>query len=237
MLVFVNIRATPMRILIIEDDDKIGRLLKVGLESGGYAADWVSGGEAGQRRIDLHYKDYDMIILDLMLPQKSGIEICKSARAAGIDTPILMLTAKTFTEDKIIGLDAGADDYITKPFELKELFARIRALLRRPKPSLPAELKVGGIILNPSKRKVFIDGEEIKVTLKEFSLLEYFMRHPGEVLKREDIQSNVWDFYFDSFSNVVDVHINSLRKKINKNRGEDIIETVRGVGYRIKNQD
>lgn len=222
-----------MKLLLIEDEAQIANLVKAGLEREGYIVDWVADGLNGEKRIELYYKDYDLVILDLMLPGKDGIEICKAIRAKGISTPILMLTAKSFVDDKVSALDGGVDDYLTKPFDFKELLARIKTLLRRPKGNPITELRCDGIVLNPGSRKVLLDGEEIKLTLKEFGILEYLMRHPNKVVTRDDILFNVWDFHFDSFSNVVDVHINHLRKKINKKGRDNFLETVRGVGYRI----
>lgn len=223
-----------MKILIVEDQEKLAKLIKKGLESNGYAADYVLDGEAGQSRIELSYDDYDLVVLDLMMPKKNGFEVCKYVREKNISIPILILTARESTDDKISALDCGADDYLLKPFSFKELLARIRAILRRPKNSLPVELKVNKIILNPVTRKVLCDRKEVKLTLKEFGLLEYLMRHPNQVLNREQILDNLWDFGFDSFSNIVDVHIKNLRKKLGDESGGKFLETIRGVGYRIK---
>ncbi len=225
-----------MRILIVEDQEKLAELMKKGLESKGYAADYVTDGEQGQNRIELYSQDYDLIILDLMMPIKNGFEVCKNVRQKGISIPILVLTARDSTDDKIHALDAGADDYIIKPFSFKELLARIRALLRRPKKSLQPELKIKNITLNTMTRKACLGGQEIKLTLKEFGLLEYLMRNSGQVMNREQIINNLWDFGFDSFSNIVDVHIKNLRKKLNDGKKSNILETIRGVGYRINNQ-
>ncbi|MBI2410116.1 response regulator transcription factor [Candidatus Kaiserbacteria bacterium] len=222
-----------MKLLLIEDEPQIANLLKAGLEREGYAADWVADGVGGEKRIELYHADYDLVILDLMLPGKDGLEICKSVRAKGITVPILVLTAKSYVDDKVTALDSGADDYLTKPFDFKELLSRIRTLMRRPKEKLTTELRSGGIVLNPVSRKVFLDGKEIKLTLKEFGILEYLMRYPNKVVTRDDVLFNVWDFHFDSFSNVVDVHINHLRKKINNKKRGNFLETIRGVGYRI----
>lgn len=225
-----------MKILIIEDNEKLAQMLKKGFESKGYAADYILDGEAGQNRIELCYDDYDIVILDLMMPKKNGLEVCQYIRQKNITIPILILTARDSTDDKIAALDCGADDYLVKPFSFKELLSRIRAILRRPNNSLPTELQINKITLNPTTRKVFSGKKEIKLTLKEFSLLEYLMRHPNQVLKREQILDNLWDFGFDSFSNVVDVHIKNLRKKLeDKNNGE-FLETIRGIGYRIKDK-
>ncbi len=222
-----------MKILIIEDEEILAKLLKKGLENQGYAVDYLTDGEAGQTRIEYHYQDYDLIVLDLMLPKRTGFEVCKNVRAKGIDTPILALTAKADVQSKISLLDTGADDYMTKPFEFSELSARIRALIRRPKVSLPIELKVRDIILNPNTRKVTVADREIILTLKEFRLLEYLMRHMDEVVKRVDLIDNIWDFDYNSFSNIIDVYINRLRNKIDKGRNKKMIETIIGVGYRL----
>ncbi len=222
-----------MRILIVEDEEILAKGLKKGLEKEGYAVDYVMDGETAQRRIEISYKDYDLVVLDWMLPKRDGVEVCKNIRSQDIKIPILMLTARPETGDKINALDAGADDYIVKPFSLPELVARIRALLRRPSESLPIELKIQDLTLNASTRKVLRSHKEINLTVKEFSLLEYLMRHPNQVINRTQILDHLWGFDFDSFSNVVDVHIKNLRKKIN-NKRHTILETVRGIGYRVK---
>lgn len=223
-----------MKILIVEDEEKLAKSLKKGLEKEGYAVDYVLDGEAGQRRIELCRKDYDVIVLDLMLPKKDGFEVVKNVRAQNIITPILVLTARDTTEDKILALDGGADDYLIKPFSFEELLARIRALMRRPEQSLPTELKIKDLSLNTSTREVTRGSRNILLTLKEFGLLEYLMRHPNQVLSREQILDHLWDFAFDSFSNVVDVHVKNLRKKVDNGHHEKLLETIRGVGYRIK---
>jgi DNA-binding response OmpR family regulator len=223
-----------MRILIIEDEEKLARSLKRGLESDGYTVDYVLDGDAGQRRLELYGKDYDLVILDLMMPKKDGFEVCRNIRAHNITTPILVLTARESTDDKVRALDAGADDYLVKPFSVEELRARMRALLRRPEQVLPTELHVGSLVLNPATRKVLNNGEEVALTLKEFNLLEYFMRNPGRVLTREQIYDNLWDFVSNSFSNVIDVYVKNLRQKIGNDERGTILETVRGVGYRLR---
>jgi len=223
-----------MKILIIEDHEKLAKSVKKGLEQEGYAADCLFDGETGQRRIEISHKDYDLVILDLMLPKRDGLTVCKNWRERDIVIPVIMLTAKDTIEEKIAGLDCGADDYLVKPFAFEELLARIRALLRRPQEALPVQLKINDLILDSATRKVFRGKREIMLTNKEFALLEYLMCHPGQVLNREQLISHVWDFAFDSFSNLVDVHIKNMRKKIDRKNDEKILETVRGVGYRLK---
>jgi DNA-binding response OmpR family regulator len=223
-----------MRILVVEDNEKLAASLKKGLANNGFAADCVFDGETAERRIEVHREDYDLVVLDLMLPKKNGIDVCRSLREKNIMVPILMLTAKNTTEDKILGLNSGADDYLAKPFSHGELVARINALLRRPSQSLPRELKSGDVRLDLSSRKVYRGDEEIPLTLKEFMVLEYLMRHPNEVVTREQILSHAWDFAFESWSNVVEVHIKNLRQKIYPKGNEKILETIRGIGYRLK---
>jgi len=223
-----------MKILIVEDQEKLANLIKRGLKKEGFTADYVTDGEQAQTRIEYHYKDYDLIILDLMLPKKSGLEICTNVRELGISIPILILTAKDDVQDKVNLLNAGADDYLVKPFLFDELMARIRAILRRPKPTYIDEVKAGQLTLNPKTRKVLYGEKEISLTLKEFGILEYLMRHPNQVVNREELITNNWDFDIDAFNNVVDVYINRLRNKLDSKRSEEIIETVRGMGYRLK---
>lgn len=222
-----------MRILIIEDEERLAKSLKKALEKQGFAADYVVDGEAGLNRIEISYKNYDLVILDLMLPKKDGMEVCKEVRAKGIKIPILILTARFDTNNKVTALNIGADDYLVKPFSFEELSARIRALLRRPPQSIPTELKIQDLVLNNSTHKVLSNNKEIKLTVKEFALLEYLMRHPNQVINRNQILDHLWGYDFDSFSNVVDVHIKNLRKKIN-NKRRKILETIRGIGYRIR---
>jgi len=222
-----------MKILLVEDEQKLAAALTKGLSLEGYTVDAIGDGKKAMTRISLHRGDYDVIILDLMLPSMDGLAICKQAREAGITTPILILTARAETDTKVELLSAGADDYLIKPFSFAELVARLQALLRRPVASLPETLKIGEIELSPGERKVVRDGKEVPLTLKEFGLLEYFMRHPNQVVNREDLLNHLWDFNYVGFSNVVDVHIKNLRRKLGGgNRGE-ILETVRGIGYRL----
>ncbi len=225
-----------MRILVIEDEEKLAQSLKKGLERSGYAVDYLLDGEAGSRRLELSHSDYDLVILDLMLPKKNGFEVCKEAREKGITIPILILTARDMTRDKVTALDAGGDDYLIKPFSFEELLARVRALLRRPVAGLTAELRIGELMLKPAEREVFVGDRKVDLTLKEFELLHYLMRHPGEVLNREEIYTHLWDFADNSLSNTIDVHIKNLRKKLggNDHHAKKMVETVRGVGYRLK---
>ncbi len=226
-----------MRILIIEDEEKLAKSIAHGLTQSGYAADFLLDGESGERRIELYHNDYDLVILDLMLPGKTGFEVCRSIRAKGITVPILILTARDAPGDKVQALDSGGDDYLVKPFSFEELLARIRALLRRPHQALNSDLQVRDILLKPAEREVYRGGNKIELTLKEFELLQYLMRHVGEVVSREDIYVHLWDFATNSLSNIIDVHIKNLRKKlgdVGDESKEQILETVRGVGYRLK---
>jgi DNA-binding response OmpR family regulator len=222
-----------MRILIIEDQEKLALSIKKGLEHHGYAVDTLFDGAQGLRRIESSHSDYDLVLLDVMLPSTDGITICKEVRKKAIALPILMLTAKDTVDDKVLGLNTGADDYLVKPFSFEELVARVNALLRRPVEAVAPILSVGEITLNTITRKVTKKNKDIILTAKEFSILEQFMLHPNEVLTREKILSHVWDFAFEGFSNVVDVHIKNLRKKL-QNKNETLFETVHGVGYRFK---
>lgn len=223
-----------MRILIIEDNEKLALSLKKGLSKNGYAADCIHDGQQGAEHFFVNNPDYDAVILDLMLPNRSGLDICTAARERGISTPIIILTAKDTKADSITLLNAGADDYIVKPFAFEELLARLRAVTRRPAQSLPTELTIGALRLDTNTRKVYVGADEVALTLKEFSILELFMRNPDRVLTREFILDHVWDFNFNSLSNVVDVHVKNLRQKLADTQQGDIIETVVGVGYRLK---
>ncbi len=226
-----------MRILIVEDEEKLAKSLTRGLTQAGYAADYLTDGESGLRRLELYHADYDLLILDLMLPGKDGFEVSRDLRDQGIMIPILILTARDAVDDKVKALDSGSDDYLVKPFSLEELMARVRALLRRPSGALANELKVGELILRPAEREVYRNGQKINLTLKEFELLHYLMRHPGKVLNREEIYVHLWDFAANSLSNTIDVHMKNLRKKLGDTGDEGhekIVETIRGVGYRLK---
>lgn len=218
----------------MEDEARLGTALAEGLAKKGFAVDVIDDGEKALTRISLHHKDYDAIILDLMLPSRDGLSICREVRARDITTPILVLTAQSETEAKVELLLSGADDYLVKPFSFEELWARVRALLRRPTTAVPTVLKEGGIELNPVEHTVVIDGKPVSLTLKEFGLLEYFLRHPNEVVNREDLLAHLWDFNYESFSNVIDVHVKNLRRKLGSENRAGILETVRGIGYRLR---
>ena len=223
-----------MRILIVEDEPKLAGVIAKGLTGKGYAVDTLGDGQEALTRILVHGGDYDLVILDLMLPGKTGNEICKEARAAGVTVPFLILTARNETEHKVDLLLAGADDYMVKPFSFDELIARIQAIMRRPNEALPSVLSVGGLELDPVSHVVKQDDKEINLTLKEFRLLEYFMRHPNQVVNREDLLTHLWDFNYEAFSNVVDVHIKNLRQKLDRANAPSVLETVRGIGYRLR---
>ena len=221
-----------MRILIVEDEKKVAAFIKKGLEEETYAVDIATDGEEG-----LHLGEqnqYDLIILDLMLPKINGLDILSSLRAKKNGVPILLLTAKDSVEDKVKGLNLGADDYLTKPFAFSELLARIRVLLRRGKVESKTTLEIADLTLNLVSHKVRRGDEEIELTGKEYSLLEYFMRNQEKVLTRTMIAEHVWDYNFDTFTNVIDVYVNHLRKKIDKNFPTKLLHTLRGVGYVMK---
>ncbi len=221
-----------MRILIIEDQEKLALSIKKGLEHHGYAVDTLYDGGQGLRRIENSHTEYDLVILDLMLPTIDGTIICKTVREKKIKLPIIMLTAKDTLMDKVDGLNGGADDYLVKPFEFAELVARVNAQLRRPIEIFIPEITIAGITLNTVTRTVTKNNKHIVLTTKEFAILEQFLRHPNEVLSRDKIMSHVWDFAFEGFSNVVDVHIKNLRKKL-QNKNETLFETIHGVGYKL----
>ncbi len=221
-----------MRILIVDDDRHLNAIIKRGLMEETYAVDTAFDGEEGEYLAWVN--SYDLIILDIMMPKKDGIAVCQSLRANSINTPILMLTAKDTVEDRVRGLDAGADDYLVKPFAFSELLARIRALLRREGTSKTAELKVGELVLNTRTREARRGNRSIELTSKEYTILEYFMRHPNAVITRTMLEEHAWDYDFESMSNLIDVYIRRLRRKIDEGEGVSLIHTVRGAGYRLK---
>src|SRR4051812_26283866 len=223
-----------MHLLIVEDEEKLAKALKKGLEAKGFAVDWLSDSEKARNRILLYRSEYDLILLDLMLPGVDGATITESVRKENVTTPIIILTARNETEHKVDLLNKGADDYIVKPFSFEELLARINSVLRRPTPLQASVLKVGPLEMDTAARVVRKEGKEVPLTLKEFSLLECFMREPGIVLSREKLFDHVWDFNALSWSNVLDVHMKNLRKKLGTDaNGDQLFETVRGVGYRL----
>jgi two-component system OmpR family response regulator len=223
-----------MRALVVEDESKMAALLRRGLQEEGYAVDVAATGEDGAWLGNEN--DYDVILLDAMLPDIDGFEVCRRLRAAGRWSPVLMLTARDGVQDRVAGLDAGADDYLTKPFSFDELFARIRALLRRGPSERPTILAAGDLVLDPAKRRVSRGTAAIDLTPKEFAMLELFLRHPGEALTRTRILEHVWDFAYEGDSNVVDVYVRYLREKVDRPFGRRSIETVRGVGYRLREE-
>jgi heavy metal response regulator len=218
-----------MRILIIEDEKKVAQFIKKGLEEEHYAVDTAYDGEMGLYMVDIN--EYDLVVLDLMIPKIDGLEVLKRIRGNKNNVPILVLTAKDTVEDIVKGLDAGCDDYLTKPFEFIEFLARVRALLRREKGEKEPVLNIADLTLSLVTHKVMRKGKEIELTSKEYALLEYFMRNPDKVLTRTMISEHVWDYHFDSMTNVIDVYVNYLRKKIDKGFEPKLIHTIRGVGY------
>ena len=224
-----------MRILVVEDEKKVASFLRRGLEAEHHEVDVAHDGDAGLARALA--TEYDLLILDVMLPRRDGLEVIRELRKQGRRMPILVLTARATLPDKVIGLDVGADDYLTKPFEFAEFLARVRALLRRGAPTTPPTLAVSNLTLDPVTRKVVRGGRHIELTPREYALLEFFMRHPGRVLSRALIAEHVWGVHFDSFTNVIDVYVNYLRRKIDAELEPKLLHTVRGVGYVLKDAD
>ncbi len=217
-----------MRILVVEDNEKLGRYIKEFLEGDGYAVDVVTDGASGERMaLSGHH---DCIILDIMLPEKDGVTVCKDLREADILTPIIMATARGELDDRITGLDSGADDYIVKPFALEELRARVRALLRRPTERVGEKLYAKNIVIETNGRTVTQNGTALSLTLKEYTVLEYLIRNKGRVVSRDDLLAHCWDFAYDPLSNITDAYIKQLRKKLH-DKNETYIRTARGAGY------
>ena len=221
-----------MRLLVIEDEQKVANFIKQGLEEEGYAVDHAADGASGlQMALEgLH----DVIVLDVLLPKLDGLGVLQQLRQENVTTPVLLLTVRATIEDKVLGLDAGADDYLTKPFAFEEFVARVRALLRRRAETAPPILQVADLALDPARRVVSRGDRKIDLTPREFALLDYFMRNPGRVLTRTMIANRVWDYTFDAATNVIDVYVNYLRKKIDSGHDVKLLHTVRGVGYVLK---
>ncbi|HYA09499.1 MAG TPA: response regulator transcription factor [Gaiellaceae bacterium] len=223
-----------VRVLVVEDETKLGNLLSRGLREEGYSADLAERGEEALWMAQA--VEYDAIVLDVMLPGLDGFAVCRRLRADGVWSPVLMLTARDAVDDRVTGLDAGADDYLAKPFSFEELLARLRALTRRAPVERPAVLQAGSLRLDPAAHRAWRGDVELDLSAKEFALLELFMRRPGSVLSRGQLLEGAWDMAFESRSNVVDVYVRYLREKIDRPFGCDSIETVRGVGYRLREE-
>ncbi len=220
-----------MRILLVEDDVRVASFIRRGLKEENFTVDLVHDGE--QAVFSAQDNDYDLMILDLMIPKQSGLEVLKILRSSGIDIPILILTAKDEIKDKVAGLNAGADDYLTKPFGFEELLARVRALLRRRGDLAPAVLKALDLEMDVLRRRVMRGKNELSLTNREYALLEFFLRHPNQVVTRTMLSEHVWEHDFDTFSNVIDVHIARLRRKIDEGFAPPLLQTVRGSGYML----
>ena len=221
--------------LIVEDEAKLAALLRRGLTEEGHAADVAASGDDALWMA--RATPYDAVVLDLMLPGVDGVEVCRRLRADGVWSPVLMLTARDAVEDRVAGLDAGADDYLTKPFAFAEVLARLRALARRGAVERPVVLEAGDLRLDPATRRVRRGTTEIALSAKEFALLEAFMRRPGRVLSRLELLEHAWDYDYENRSNVVDVYVRYLREKVDRPFGRDSLETVRGVGYRLREDE
>lgn len=224
-----------MRILVVEDEKKVASFIKKGLEEELFQVDTAGNGKEGLDRA-LH-EEYDLIISDIMMPLLSGIQMTKELRSKNIETPILLLTIKDSTKDKVDGLDSGADDYLTKPFAFEELIARVRALLRRKETQKSNVLTIDNLRMDLVAHKVLRDNKEIILTPREYSILEYLLRNKNKIVSRTKLIEHVYDFHFDSGTNVIDVYINKLRSKIDQNTAKQLIQTVRGTGYIIKEQN
>ena len=220
-----------MRVLLVEDEIKMARAVRRGLEQEGYAVDVAPDGE--EAVFQAAENEYDAVVLDVMLPGLNGFEVCRDMRSRGRWAPVLMLTARDAVEDRIHGLDVGADDYLVKPFAFGELLARLRALIRRGPHERPPILEVDDVVLDPASHRVTRAGQEVVLSGREFALLEYLMHHAGRVLTRRQIMEHVWDYNYEGLSNVVDVYVGYLRKKLERPFGTTLISTVRGVGYVI----
>lgn len=218
-----------MRVLLVEDDPRIARLVAKGLREQAYAVDVATTGEDALYQADIN--TYDLILLDVMIPEPNGFQVCRKIRASGKRTPILMLTARDAVDDRITGLDHGADDYLTKPFEFRELLARLRALLRRSGELRPPQITVGDMVLDTAAQSVCRAGRPIPLTAKEYALLEFLARNAGRVVGRAEIAEHVWDETFDPFSNLIEVYVNRVRRKIDSGSRKPLLQTRRGAGY------
>ncbi len=221
-----------MKVLVVEDEKKVASFIKRGLEEEGYTVELARDGEEGLKMIN--DGSYNLILMDLMLPKMDGLQVIREMRAHNVRTPVLCLTAKDKVDDIVSGLDSGSDDYLTKPFAFIELLARVRALIRRGSSERGAELTFADLRIDPVTHKVWRGETEIDLTSKEYALLEYMMQHPNETLTRSMIAEHVWDYTFDSFTNIIDVYVNYLRKKIDRDFEKKLIHTVRGIGYVLK---
>jgi DNA-binding response OmpR family regulator len=224
-----------MRILLVEDEEKVASFIKKGLEQSAYTVDWAPTGNEG---LDLaEANTYHAILLDLMLPDRDGLQVVRELRLKGIATPVIALTARGSLEDRVTGLDSGCDDYLAKPFSFDELLARLRAQLRRSSTQRTPEMRFAGIVLDPVSRTVTREGKRIDLTNKEYALLEMLMRRPGQVFTRTSLMEGVWGYDFDNTSNVLEVYMNFLRKKIDQNHDKKLLHTVRGVGYVLRDDE
>ncbi len=221
-----------MRILVIEDNHRLNNSLAASLTHEGYSVDCAYDGQEGQDLAEM--TSYDLILLDILLPEKDGLEVCRDLRRRRVHTPILLLTARDSVDDRVQGLDCGADDYLVKPFAMRELLARLRALLRRQQPSRQGRLEIGGLTVDPITHTVEREGRTLDLTPKEFALLEYLMYHPNQVVTRDMIEQHIWNYDFECESNVIDVYVRRVRRKIDDPFAVKLLTTVRGIGYRLQ---
>jgi DNA-binding response OmpR family regulator len=224
-----------MRVLLVEDNRRMNTTIRLSLEEAGYAVDPAYTGPDGEEMAQM--APYDAIILDIMLPGKDGLAVCRELRRNRVNTPVLMLTARDAIDDRVSGLDSGADDYLVKPFALEELHARLRALLRRESGDKSGQLRIQDLVLDPATRYVTRAGKPVDLTAKEYGLLEYFMRNPNRLITREMAVDHIWSYDFEATSNIIDVYIRRLRAKIDAEAAEKLFETVRGAGYRLRDPD
>ncbi|HKR58811.1 MAG TPA: response regulator transcription factor [Pyrinomonadaceae bacterium] len=223
-----------MRILLVEDEPRMANVITKGLREHSYAVDVAQDGEAGLYQASVN--DYDVIVLDVLLPKRNGFEVCRELRSLRNATPILMLSARAAVDDRVTGFDAGADDYLTKPFSFRELLARIRALLRRDSQVRPDVLEIADLTIDSASHRVFRANNEVQLTAKEYALLEHLARHAGQLVSRAEIAAHVWDETFDPFSNLIEVYINRLRKKIDGDHSLKLLHTRRGEGYILESR-